>query len=212
MKVLTVGHRSSFRQQIHQMLRKQGGVVPAEVGTTEEALHYLETRRVDVMVLEHNVAGGNGIDTMPLLFELQPDLQIIVMSACSDDEILLRAIRHGACGYMCRDAPPERVIEAIKAAAQGECRVSEAFIRTLFERVGRTDCEHRANGAGHGPLSAREQAILVHLVKGFSNKEIARELGISPNTVRNQLQRLQGRFSARNRVQLALVARDMGIG
>jgi len=60
-------------------------------------------------------------------------------------------------------------------------------------------------------ITSREQAILASLCRGLSNKEIAREVGISPNTVRNQLQRLQERFNARNRVQLALLARDEGL-
>ena len=114
----------------------------------------------------------------------------------------------------------ERLIAAIKAAARGECRVSGSLVRTLFARASnptdtmdQVDTERSVqppvlpNGE---TLTNRETEVISCLLKGESNKEIARDLGLSPNTIRNQLQRLQERFGARNRVQLALLARDIG--
>ncbi len=220
-EVLVVDDHPIFRQGIRHLLESDRAISDiGESASIEEAIGWLKARRADVVLLDHNLPGVNGVDGMSKLFSVQTDLQVIVLTICDDDEVVIRAIRSGACGYILKDAPPERLIAAIKAAAKGECRVSGSLVRTLFARAGHpTDVIDQAaltdgtqscvlpNGES---LTNRETGIISCLLKGESNKEIARELGLSPNTIRNQLQRLQERFNARNRVQLALLARDCG--
>jgi two-component system nitrate/nitrite response regulator NarL len=219
--VLTVDDHPLFRQGIRHMLQAEEGVEPmGEVGSVEEALAWLATSRADVVLLDHDLPGLDGVESLPKLLEAQSDLQVIVLTVCDDDDVFLQAIRLGACAYMLKDAPPERLIEAILAAANGECRVSGRMVRTLFDRVSRRDIDDPVPGRSSADdarspreeekVTARERDVLGYLAKGLANKEIAKELGLSPNTVRNQLQRLQERFHARNRVQLALFARDRG--
>ncbi|MGF1548401.1 MAG: response regulator [Thiotrichales bacterium] len=220
--ILIVDDHPVFRQGIRHLLLEEDGLMPlGEAGSLREALRWLGSRRADVALLDHNLAHGvNGVDAIPQLLQVQPDLQIIMLTVCDDDEVFLRALRGGACGYLLKDAPPERIIEAIKAAAAGECRVSDSLVRTLFNRVRQAAREARAKAPSPGPaapaaselrVSPRERQILEHLVKGMSNKEIAKALGISPNTVRNQLQKLQDDFQVRNRVQLALMVYELGV-
>ncbi|MGF1643911.1 MAG: response regulator [Thiotrichales bacterium] len=220
--VLIVDDHPVFRQGIRHLLLEEDGLVPlGEAGSLREALAWLGARRADVALLDHNLAHGvNGVDAIPQLLQAQSDLQIIMLTVCDDDEVFLRALRGGACGYLLKDASPERIIEAIKAAASGECRVSDSLVRTLFNRVrasiretpaGSPALEEPSLTTAALRVSPRERQILEHLVKGMSNKEIAKALGISPNTVRNQLQKLQDDFQVRNRVQLALMVYDLGI-
>jgi two-component system nitrate/nitrite response regulator NarL len=220
-EVLIVDDHPIFRQGICHLLESVSGIGNiGQASSLEEAIGWLKARHADVVLLDHNLPGINGVDGMPSLFSVQPELQVIVLTICDDDEVLIKAIRSGACGYILKDAPPERLIAAIKAAARGECRVSGSLVRTLFARA--TDPENAVGtqqSAQHSQpcalasgetLTSREIEVLACLLKGESNKEIARELGLSPNTIRNHLQRLQERFGARNRVQLALYARDCG--
>lgn len=218
--VLTVDDHPIFRQGIRHLLETEPSIEAlAEVGSVDEALVWLQTHRADVVLLDHNLPGCTGVAGLGALLQAQADLQIIVLTVCDDDEIFLDAVRSGACGYVLKDGPPDRLLEAIVAAARGECRVSDPMVRTLFQRIN-IDTAPPTDGAirytrelPQGErVTAREQEILEHLAQGLSNKEIARDLGISPNTVRNQLQRLQERLQARNRVQLALYARDLGLG
>jgi len=220
--ILIVDDHPIFRRGIRDLLETDDDIRPlAEVGSIEEALWWLSLQRADIVLLDNNLPGTQGISGLPLLLAAQDDLQAIILTVCDDNEELLRAIRFGACGYLLKDAPPERLLEAIHAAASSECTVSGRIANSLFRRFNDTGDESDrtpslAERPGN-PLSAmnkitsREQAILASLCRGLSNKEIAREVGISPNTVRNQLQRLQERFNARNRVQLALLARDEGL-
>lgn len=213
--VLTIDDHAIVRQSIRHLLAAEPGVLPVlELPGIEPALEWLETHRVDVALLDNKLADGSGVDAIPRLHRVRPDLQIIVLTVCDEEETLLRAIRNGACGYLLKDAAPVHLIEAIHAAALGECRVAGRLTRSLFQRLNRrVRPRPETSPEEHGArLSARDAAILGQLAQGLSNKEIARALAISPNTVRNQLQRLQERFDARNRVQLALFAREQGIG
>ena len=222
--VLVVDDHPIFRQGIWHMLEYEPSIRPlAEVDSIERALEWLRTRRADVVLLDHNLPGTNGVDGLPALLAAQQDLQVVVLTVCDDEQVMLEAVRAGACGYVLKDAPPDRLMEAIKAAAAGECRVSDGMVRALFRQLGQgsarpcDDCP-RQGGVEVGlpaqlrSVTARERDILGHLVRGLSNKEIAKELSLSPHTIRNQLQRLLERFEARNRVQLALLARDCGFG
>jgi two-component system nitrate/nitrite response regulator NarL len=220
-EVLIVDDHPIFRQGICHLLESVSGIGNiGQASSLEEAIGWLKARHADVVLLDHNLPGINGVDGMSRLFSVQPELQVIVLTICDDDEVLIKAIRSGACGYILKDAPPERLIAAIKAAARGECRVSGSLVRTLFARakgpenaVGKQQSTQHSQPcalASGETLTSREIEVLACLLKGESNKEIARELGLSPNTIRNHLQRLQERFGARNRVQLALYARDCG--
>lgn len=223
--VLTIDDHPIFRQGIHHLLEGEEGINPAaEVASIQKALDWLAGNQADVILLDHNLTDTNGVDAIPQLLEAQHDLQIIMLTVSDDNEVFLRAIRNGACGYVLKDSPPEHIIEAIQAAKSGECHVSDSLVRYLFEGVSH-DTGKTSLGAAvayqasvsepkvpHRPITEREKEVLQHLVKGLSNKEIAKALQLSPNTVRNQLQKLQDVFNARNRVQLALFAYDAGIG
>ena len=220
-EILIVDDHPIFRQGIRHLLESDRDISNiGEASSIEEAIGWLKARHVDVVLLDHNLPGINGVDGMTRLFPAQPDVQVIVLTICDDDEVLIKAIRSGACGYILKDAPPERLIAAIKAAAKGECRVSGSLVRTLFARASSSPEDTSGSRTNDSTLkcifpngeklTTREKEVLSCLLKGESNKEIARDLGLSPNTIRNQLQRLQERFGARNRVQLALLARDSG--
>jgi DNA-binding NarL/FixJ family response regulator len=217
-RVLVIDDHPIFRQGVRHVIDAEDGMqVLAEVGSVHDALHWLADHRADVALLDHALPGVDGVTGLPLLFNAQQDLQVIVFTVSDDDELFRRAMHHGACGYLLKDAPPEKMLEAIRSAADGECTVSPRLLRHLFNGWGREpQAEVLADGrewprrGAPEAITGRERQVLEYLVQGLSNKEIARALGLSPHTVRNQLQRLQERLQARNRVQLAILAREMG--
>lgn len=218
-EVLVVDDHPIFRRGIRDLLETDDNITPlAEVGSIAEALQWLSRERADVVLLDHNLPDTQGIEGLPLLLEAQDDLQAIILTVCDDNREFLRAIRFGACGYILKDAPPERLLEAIHTAASSECQISGRVVNNLLKNFSNTGTEPLSGqsapknpGNSATKITTREQMILSCLCRGLSNKEIAREAGISPNTVRNQLQKLQERFNARNRVQLALLAKDEGL-
>lgn len=221
--ILTIDDHPVFRQGIHHLLEDEDGMNPvAEIGSINEALHWLASNKADIVLLDHNLTDINGVDAIPFLLKAQPSLEIIMLTVSDDSEVFIKAIRNGACGYVLKDSSPDHIIEAIHAAKLGESRVSDSLVRCLFEDISNNVKASNSGQQGGNLLQTninpskevneRQKEILEQLVGGLSNKEIAKVLQISPNTVRNQLQKLQDVFSARNRVQLALLAFDAGIG
>lgn len=218
--VLIVDDHPLFRRGVHNLLEAEEDLFPAgEVGSISEAEKWLREQSVDVVLLDHNLPGTNGISGLPKLLEAQTALQVIMLTVSDSSENLLQAIRFGACGYLLKDAPPERLLEAVRMAANHECRISKRMARTLFHSSNKNQYPHSKLPSHLWPerptleqdtITERERELLNCLCQGLSNKEIAKELGLSPNTVRNYLQRLQERFEMRNRVQLALLAQDRG--
>ncbi len=215
-RVLTIDDHPIFRQGIRHILEDESDIDPVgELSSVGNALGWLNANHADVVLLDHNLSGINGADAIPRLLECQSGIQIIMLTVSDDNDVFLTAIRNGACGYILKDTPPEQILEAIRAAQSGECRVSGSLVQALFSGVRRMRPEAvmRSPSTTDEPdISPREREILEQLVKGMSNKEIAKALDLSPNTIRNQLQRLQDIFGARNRVQLAILAYDAGIG
>jgi DNA-binding NarL/FixJ family response regulator len=217
-RVLTVDDHPIFRQGLLSMLDAEDGIVPAgDVASLEEALDWLASHRADVVLLDNNLPGKTGVAGLEDLLRIQQDLQVVILTVCDDDELLLAAIDAGACGYILKDASPERLVEVIRAAAAGECRVSEKLTGKLFKRL---NDKHAASTPAQGGkmqaqavpagktqnLAPRDQQLLGLLAMGLSNKEIGQRMNLSPYTIRNQLHRLQQQFGARNRVQLVILA------
>ena len=119
-EVLIVDDHPIFRQGICHLLESVSGIGNiGQASSLEEAIGWLKARHADVVLQDHNLPGINGVDGMSRLFSVQPELQVIVLTICDDDEVLIKAIRSGACGYILKDAPTERIIAAIKAASRG---------------------------------------------------------------------------------------------
>ena len=141
-----------------------------------------------------------------------PTSRVIVLTTFDDDEDVFEGLRAGAVGYLLKDAPSEKLVEAIQAAARGEsflqpsvaAKVVAEFSRLSPRRVSRNDSLVE-------PLSDRELDVLKHLVRGKSNKEIASTLNIAEGTVKNHMTNILGKLGVLDRTQAALKAKEMGL-
>lgn len=208
-KVLVVDDHPVFRRGVVTLLESEPDIAAiGEVGSVDAALAWLDQARADVVLLDNNLPGGNGIPNMPHLFARQRDLQAVILTICDRDDEFLEAIRFGACGYVLKDASPERLIDSVRNAANHEVRISERMVRDFLKHQEQRNASSRSHFQSAIQVAPRERELLANLCRGYSNKEIAKALGLSPNTVRNSLQRLQERYALQNRVQLALFAKD----
>ncbi len=167
----------------------------------EEAVRLASEHEPDVVLMDLEMPDMDGIETTQALRARQPGAAVVVLTSFSDRERILAALDAGAVGYLLKDADPDELARAIRAAARGEAPLHPLAARELLDR-------HRA-----GPqLTDRESEILALVAQGLPNKLIARRLAISERTVKGHLTRVFERIGVTDRTQAALWARDHRLG
>jgi DNA-binding NarL/FixJ family response regulator len=173
-----------------------GGEAAVELGTSEKP---------EVFLLDMSMPDLDGIGVTRRLRTASPDTRIVVFTSFSDREQIVQALDAGAIGYLLKDAEPEAIHDAIRAAARGEAPIDPKAAAELL-----------ASRAERGPtpsveLTARERDVLALVIAGDANKQIARKLGISEKTVKGHLTNLFQRIGVQDRTQAALWAEREGI-
>ena len=216
--VMLVDDHPVFRQGLRRVLESEDDLdVTAEVADGLEALRVAQELAPNVILLDINLPGMNGLQVARSLKDTVMDTNIIMLTAYHDDQQVFHAIRAGASAYFPKDVSPRRLIEAIRLVHQGsyvvEDRVLEKpqvgqWLLAQFEKVEGADTE--SPGALLVPLSPREMEILQHIARGKSNKEIAYELGISRQTVKNHMTSILRKLAVNDRTQAAIYALRRG--
>jgi DNA-binding NarL/FixJ family response regulator len=216
--VMLVDDHPVFRQGLRRVLEGEDDLdVVAEVEDGMEALRLAKQMEPDVMLLDINLPRMNGLQVARSLKDTLLDINIIMLTAYHDDQQVFHAIRAGASAYFPKDVSPRRLIEAIRLVYQGsyvvEDRVLEkaqvgAWLLAQFEGVESDSVDEL--GSLLVPLSPREMEILQYIAQGNSNKEIAYELGISRQTVKNHMTSILRKLAVNDRTQAAIYALRRG--
>ena len=141
-----------------------------------------------------------------------PDCRVIALTTFDDDEDVFNALRAGAVGYLLKDAPSEKLVEAIRLTARGESFLQPSIAAKVVAEFSRMSSSQRNDLARVvDELSDREREVLRHLAHGKSNKEIARALHIAEGTVKNHMTNVLGKLGVQDRTQAALKAVELGI-
>jgi DNA-binding NarL/FixJ family response regulator len=204
-RVLIADDHPLARAGLQELLRALGdiAVVGAAAGG-DEALRLAAEREPDVVLMDLEMPGTDGIQATRELCTRRPAPAVVVLTSFSDRERILAALDAGAVGYLLKDAAPDELARAIRAAARGDAPLDPRAARELLAQRDRT----RA-----GPqLTEREQEVLALVAQGLPNKLIARRLAISERTVKGHLTHIFERIGVADRTQAALWARDHGLG
>jgi DNA-binding NarL/FixJ family response regulator len=185
--------------------------VVAEAGDGEQALAAIAEHDPDVVLLDLRMPRMDGI---AVLEQLQRDHDqpppVLVLTTFNDDELVLRALRAGARGYLLKDVTLEQLIAAIHRLAAGGTLIQPAITAGLLERLG-------PRSAGHDPiapppsLTPREQDVLGLVAAGFPNRDVAAALHLSEGTVKNHVSSILLKLDARDRTQAVLRAVELGL-
>ena len=168
----------------------------------EAAVALCEAQRPDVLLLDLSMPDLDGVEVTRRLAGGAPETRIVVFTSFSDRERIVQALDAGAIGYLLKDAEPDEIHGAIRAAARGEAPLApKAAAALLAERGTRTPAVE---------LTPREREVLSLVVAGLANKQIARRLGISEKTVKGHLTNLFQRIGVADRTQAALWAERTG--
>jgi DNA-binding NarL/FixJ family response regulator len=216
--VMLVDDHPVFRQGLRRVLENEDDLdVIAEVDDGLEALQLGKQLVPNVMLLDINLPGMNGLQVARSLKDTVLDINIIMLTAYHDEQQVFHAIRAGASAYFPKDVSPRRLIEAIRLVHQGSYVVEDRILEKpqvgewLLEQFDQAEGdEGEIVGTLFVPLSPREMEILQHIAQGKSNKEIAYELGISRQTVKNHMTSILRKLAVNDRTQAAIYALRRG--
>jgi DNA-binding NarL/FixJ family response regulator len=211
-RVLVVDDHEVVRRGLQAFLDGEPDLeVVADVGGGEEALEvfaWLDSRgrRPDVVLMDLQMAPMDGIETTRRIRSRYPGAQVVALTSFTEPERLTAALESGASGYLLKDADPDEMVAAIRAAHRGELQLDAAVTRPLITALQRP----RSDDA-RSKLTVRELEVLRLVASGKANKEIAAELVISERTARAHVSNVLRKIGVRSRTQAALLAVHEGI-
>jgi DNA-binding NarL/FixJ family response regulator len=173
----------------------------------EEALKVLPSLRPAVIVMDLNLPHMTGIECTRRMSTLLPSTPIIILTVYEDGELIFRALKAGACGYMIKRSKPDEVLKAIKEAHEGGSPMSSHIARRVVISFREPEPAIVPETAS---LTEREAQLLAYLSQGFANKEIADKLNISVPTVRTHLRHIYEKLHVRSRGEAIVKAIGSG--
>ena len=166
-------------------------------GSAEAALKHLPTDKPDVVLMDINMAGMDGIECVKRLKLLAPQIQILMLTVYEDTDQIFKALAAGATGYLLKRLEPEELLQAIRDVNSGGSPMSNSIARKVVASFQEADVA----GENKHLLTAREQAVLDCLAQGLAYKQIGDQLNISINTIRTHLRHIYEKLHVQSRTE-----------
>jgi DNA-binding NarL/FixJ family response regulator len=212
-RVLLVDDQALFREALATLLEVRDEIeVVGEAGDGAAALEQAAVLRPDVVLMDLHMPVLDGIAATRRLRVEQPEVRVLALTTFDDDEDVFAALRAGAVGYLLKDVPSDRLVEALLAAARGESVLQPSVAAKVVARFAAMpdDTAPRPQPLVV-PLSDRELDVLRLLGDGRSNREIATAMFLAEGTVKNHVTNVLAKLGARDRTQAALRGRALGL-
>lgn len=203
--LLIVDDHPLFRQGVRLFLETIPELaIAGEADCGQGALAFLEKNRVDVVLLDLQMPGPDGIETTRKILASRPEMRILILTSFGSWEKVYTALKAGASGYILKDAEPEQLVAAIRAVAAGGSYLGTQVAADLLQHVDRAGTP--AVKELPEPLSGRETEVLSLLARGLGNREIAEALFLSEKTVKTHVANILQKLNVKSRTQAALYA------
>jgi len=212
-RVLLVDDHDLLRAGLSAILGVAGFDVVGEAATGPEAVDAARRLRPNVVLMDIEMPGGDGLTATRRILTDCPDTHILILTTFDLDEYVFQALRAGASGFLLKTTPPARLVEAVRACAAGEMSLSPTVIRRLvdtFVRRAPAPADGRPPVVLRG-LTPRELEVLRTLARGLSNLEIGAELYMAEPTVKAHVTRILAKLGLRDRVQAVVFAHESGL-
>ena len=210
-RVVVADDHSLFRYGLKAMLANaEGFEVVGEATTGEEAVEKVTELEPDIVLMDIQMPGINGIEATRRILETNPRVGVVVVTMFEDDDSVFAAMRAGARGYVLKGADVEEVLEVLGAVAEGEAHFGPEIARRLMGFF--STPKPAAPSEVFPELTAREAEVLDLIAQGRSNAEIARRLYLSQKTVRNHVSNIFLKLQVADRSQAIVRAREAGLG
>jgi two-component system response regulator DegU len=212
-KVMLVDDHSLIREGLKQLLSlEEDLVIVGEAQHGDEVLDKAFQLRPEVILLDINLPGKNGIELTGELKEKMPEVKVLVLTVDSEQVNVHKIIKAGALGYLLKDVEPDMLTEAIRTIARGDAYIQPCLLTKLvseFRQLMRD--ETPALPPDRFGLTQRELEIINYIAFGQTNKEIAEQLFISEKTVKNHVSSILRKMALDDRTQVAIYAYKQGM-
>jgi DNA-binding NarL/FixJ family response regulator len=183
-----------------------------EAADGKRAMAVIRDLRPDVVLMDIRMPEQDGLTTTELLLSRSAPPRILVLTTFDADDMVMRALRLGAHGFLLKDTPPPKMIEAVRAVAKGEPVLSPSVAQQVIAAAtGRYEPQRPEAARELATLTEREREVAIEVAKGSSNAEIARDLSVSVATVKANVTRIFAKLGTDNRVHVANKVRDAGL-
>jgi DNA-binding NarL/FixJ family response regulator len=194
--VSIVDDEADLREHMAGYLSAAGDIrCKSAYATAEEALEHLPQDKPDVILMDINLGGMDGIECVRRLKTLMPEAQVLMLTVFEDTEKIFRALSAGASGYLLKRMSPRKLIEAIAEVREGGSPMSAPIARKVVQSFQSAP----TRGDDSVALSQREHSVINGLAQGLAYKQIADELGVSIHTVRNYIRRIYEKLHVQSR-------------
>jgi DNA-binding NarL/FixJ family response regulator len=208
--ILIADDHPLFRKGMRALLTATPGTeVVGEATTGQEAIKLASALQPDVILMDLQMPGINGIEATRQILHTSPHIRILVVTLFEDDASIFTALRAGARGYILKDAQEEEMLRAIRAVGSGEAIFSPAIATRLMDFFAAP--RPAAPKEIFPTLTEREREILQMIARGRTNNDIAKDLALSSKTVGNYVSNIFSKLQVADRAQAIIRARDAGL-
>lgn len=205
LRLMLVDDHRMLREGLRRALEAEGFIVVGEASDGHEALRMALERKPDVILMDVSMPDVDGIEATRSIMQADARQRIVMLTMHMDRDVIDRAIKAGAVGYMTKDCSVTEVADAVRMAANGDLALSPKLAELMLTEARKTDI------GDERLITKREEEVLQLIADGLSTPEVASKLYISQKTVKNHLASIYEKLNARDRTQAVLLAVRMGI-
>jgi DNA-binding NarL/FixJ family response regulator len=210
-RVLIADDHALFRRGLEMVLQGEPGLeLVGQASDGQEAVQIVGEVVPDVVLMDIRMPKMNGIEAARQMKEVAPSAKILILTISDEDDDLFEAIRAGASGYLLKDIPLDELADSVRAVYGGQSLINPSMagkLLTEFATLARRDAEEEP--AKHAPsrkLTDREMEVLRLVARGMNNRDIAKELFISENTVKNHVRNVLEKLQIHSRMEAVMIA------
>ena len=211
-RVLIVDDEPLVRSGVRMILEGEHDIeIVGEAADGNEALEQAHALTPDIVLLDIRMPGLDGIETTRRLLERKAAPRILILTTFDLDEYVYEAMKAGASGFLLKNVPPAKLVDAVRTVADGDALLAPAITRRMIERF----VQRAPAGAGRpaqlAELTERELDVLRLIARGLSNAEIGKALFLSEATIKSHVNRILSKLDLRDRTQATVLAYETGL-
>ncbi|MGH3788281.1 MAG: response regulator [Pseudonocardiaceae bacterium] len=211
-RVVIVDDQALLRGSLRVLMETEPDlVVVGDAGNGAEAIEKVQAEEPDVVLMDVRMPGMDGIEATRRITAHEHAPRVLVLTTFDLDEYVYAALRAGASGFLLKDTPPAKLLDAVRVVASGEALLAPSVTRRLIAEFVRHPEPARRPARTLAGITEREREVLTLIARGLSNSEIEHHLRLSRGTVKTHIGRLLAKLDARDRAQLVIVGYETGL-